>query len=220
MQIERTIVISDIHGCLNELEALLDKIGYSSENDSLTVLGDIINRGPHSRETFLRILDLNAVNILGNHEWHLLKSFVTGQNLKKVNRYRQLFGCDFQKLMDEIAAWPAFIETDDYLFVHGGLVPGVLPENTDPWILTSIRTWDGKGVDLNNPSNPPWFELYNGKKTVVFGHWASLGGVVTDKVIGIDTGCVYGRRLTALLLPERRLVSVPASRVYFPVTAD
>ncbi len=216
----RTVIISDVHGCLDELENLLSKVNFIPEKDSLTLLGDIINRGPYSRETFLRIQELGATSILGNHEWHLLKSQRSYEKSRKFRKLHTEFGDHFRIFLDEIAKWPAFIETNDYILVHAGLVPGIPPGQTDPRILTSIRTWDGKGEDLNDPSNPPWFELYKGNKSVVFGHWAALEGIAADKYIGIDTGCVYGKRLTALLLPEKELVSVPARKVYCPIDIE
>ena len=99
--------------------------------------------------------------------------------------------------------------------VHGGIVPGVALEDSDPYQITSIRTWDGVGSKLSNPDNPPWFDFYHEKKPVIFGHWAALGGIKRHNVIGIDTGCVYGKKLTALILPEAELVSVNAEKVYF-----
>ena len=60
----------------------------------------------------------------------------------------------------------------------------------------------------------PWYESYTGETTVVFGHWARPEPVVRENAIGLDTGCVYGGRLTAVILPERNLVSVPAKRAY------
>ncbi len=69
---QRVIVIGDVHGCLDELEQLLEKLEYCPENDILYFLGDIINRGPYSKEVFYKIKSLNAVSVLGNHEYHAL----------------------------------------------------------------------------------------------------------------------------------------------------
>jgi calcineurin-like phosphoesterase family protein len=213
----RTIIIGDVHGCLDELETLLDKVNFKPGKDSLTFLGDIINRGPYSKETFIRLLELKANAVLGNHEWHVLNSLKSGQQGWQFRKLKSEFGSSFQRFMEEIACWPVFIETDDTILVHGGLVPGEHPALSNPRILTSIRTWDGHGKNLNDPSNPPWFDLYSGDKLVVFGHWAALEGIIKTNLIGIDTGCVYGKKLTALILPTRELVSVPAGKEYFPV---
>ena len=100
------------------------------------------------------------------------------------------------------------------MLVHAGLVPGLHPDQTAPWDLVTIRTWDGEGEDLKNPDNPPWFDFYEGDDLVVFGHWAALGGISRSNVIGLDTGCVYGGELSCLILPERKFVRVSAERQY------
>lgn len=216
-QADRTIIIGDVHGCLAELEALITEVNYQPGKDRLFFVGDIINRGPHSYETFFRMIDLKGRSVLGNHEWSLLERHASGRFSERYLQLKGVFGSQFLFLLDEIARWPLYIETDDFILVHGGLVPGKAPEDSDPRILTNIRTWDGKGDDLTNPANPPWFDLYDGEKLVVFGHWAALEGVVRGNVIGLDTGCVYGKKLSALILPGREIVSVPAQQAYVTI---
>ncbi|MCG8335402.1 MAG: metallophosphoesterase [Proteobacteria bacterium] len=216
----RTIIIGDVHGCLDELNALITKVNYRPENDSLYFLGDVINRGPFSKKTYLRIKELNAVSLLGNHEQYLLNSIASNESNDLVVRMRQEFGSSFREFTDEIANWPLFIETEDFILVHAGLVPGKHPSESEDWMLTSIRTWDGTGTDLNNPNHPPWFEFYKSNKLVVFAHWAALGGIVRDNVIGLDSGCVYGNSLSALLLPKKKIVTVAANQVYHPIKEE
>ncbi len=216
----RTIIIGDVHGCLDELNALITKVNYRPENDSLYFLGDVINRGPFSKKTYLRIKELNAVSLLGNHEQHLLNSIASNESNDLVVRMRQEFGSSFREFTDEIANWPLFIETEDFILVHAGLVPGKHPSESEDWMLTSIRTWDGTGNDLNNPNHPPWFDFYKSNKLVVFAHWAALGGIVRDNVIGLDSGCVYGNSLSALLLPKKKIVTVAANQVYHPIKEE
>lgn len=212
---ERVIIVGDVHGCLDELEELLDKTQFNIENDILYFLGDIINRGPYSREVFLRIKDLNATSILGNHEYHAIQGAHSEYDSGYQRYLRKVFGKDFNDFLDDIREWPLYIEMKDYILVHGGIVPGVALVDSDPYLITSIRTWDGTGIALSEPNNPPWFDFYQGKKRVVFGHWAALEGVNRHNVTGIDTGCVYGKKLTALILPEQKLVSVKARKAYF-----
>jgi bis(5'-nucleosyl)-tetraphosphatase (symmetrical) len=216
-EIQRTIIVGDVHGCLEELDLLITKVNYSPEIDSLYFLGDIINRGPYSKESFFRVLELGGRSVLGNHEWQVLSTHKNRPETAKMTKLRNEFGSDFKSLLQEIAGWPLYIETDEFILVHAGLAPGKHPAETDPGILTAIRTWDGEGKNLSNPDHPPWFDLYTGSKLVVFGHWASLDGVVRKNVIGLDTGCVYGKKLSALILPERRIVTVKAKRTYRPI---
>ena len=214
---KRTIIIGDLHGCLDELDELIQQVQYKPGTDSLYFLGDIINRGPHSKEAFQRVIDLDAISIIGNHEWHILEAVRQKRSDFRLEKLQQEFGSDFKTYLNEIRNWPLFIEKDDFILVHGGLIPGRRLEESEPHILVSIRTWDGVGKDLNNSQDPPWFEHYHQEKLVVFGHWAKLEGVVRKNVIGLDTGCVYGKKLTALILPERRLVSVAARKNYYTI---
>ncbi len=213
----RTIIIGDVHGCLEELDDLIIKVNYQPQRDSLYFLGDIINRGPYSKETYNRYKDLKAISILGNHEWYVIRNVRDNRITKNVGRLQTEFGAAFSGFLNDIEQWPLFVENDEFILVHGGLAPGKSLKETAPHILTSLRTWDGKGENLKNPENTPWFELYTGSKLVVFGHWAALEGVIRYNAIGLDTGCVYGKKLTALILPERTLVSVQAKKTYHPI---
>ena len=101
---------------------------------------------------------------------------------------------------------------------------GLLPnKKTTIFFLVKIRK-------VTDPQNPKilksWFDFYKGKKLVVFGHWAALNGIVKENVIGLDTGCVYGKKLTALVLsdsasspnsPKREIVSVQAKKQYLAI---
>lgn len=107
--------------------------------------------------------------------------------------------------MEWVAGFPRLIDLGDQLVVHAGLRPGVSLDRQTVEDLTSLRTCGDFGA--------PWFEQYEGK-TAVFGHWIFAAPHVTKTAIGIDTGCVYGGSLTAVILPERRLVSIPAVKSY------
>lgn len=215
-QFHRSIIVGDVHGCLEELELLITKVNYSPEKDSLYFLGDIINRGPNSKEAFFRVMELGGRSILGNHEWQVLTSYLKEPDSQLLAKLKNEFGSEFEVFIKQIAKWPLYIETDDFILVHAGLAPDKNPSDSDAKILTSIRTWDGEGINLSNPDCPPWFDLYKGAKLVVFGHWASLEGLIRPNVIGLDTGCVYGKKLSALILPSREIVSVKAKKIYHP----
>ncbi|MCP4294385.1 MAG: hypothetical protein GY786_02125 [Proteobacteria bacterium] len=214
----RTIIIGDVHGCYLEFQNLLNKVGFNKGKDHLYLTGDIINRGPRSREVFLLSQEIGAQVVLGNHEFFLLKhASAEVTNYGWIEDLKVEFGTLYPKLIRSIKTWPHFIETEEFLLVHGGLSPIHPPEKTDPQTLVSIRTWDGCGDDLRSKKNPPWYDFYKGSKLVVFGHWGALEGIVKKNVIGLDTGCVYGKKLSALILPGREIVSVPAQEVYCPI---
>ena len=213
---QRTLIIGDVHGCADELKRLLKKVKANPKQDRILFIGDLINKGPKQREVWEIFRELGATSILGNHELSALE-LADGKFHKHSKYFDQLrydFGRYFTDFIHDIHHWPLWWEDHELMLVHGGLVPGLHPDQTDPWHLVTIRTWDGEGHDLRNTKNPPWFDLYEGEDLVVFGHWAALNGVDRPNVIGLDTGCVYGGSLSCLILPEREIVSVRADKTY------
>lgn len=215
MSDSRTIIIGDIHGCFDELQELLKKTSFRRGVDRLISVGDVINKGPYSLKCLEALKSIGAEVVLGNHELGFLH-FCKGQWAGNES---------FQKLMNEmgeqlgdwvsyISGFPKYIEAKNFIVVHAGLIPNEDPEFSDMQFLATIRTWDGQGKNLQSEENPAWFEFYKGSKLVVFGHWAKRGLVLRENVVGLDTGCVYGKELSALILPERQLVQVPAKQSY------
>ena len=212
---KRTLIVGDIHGCLQEFEALLEKAHFVLEEDRLILVGDLINKGPDSLGVLRKAHELGCEVVLGNHEWNALKAQKNQSFYSKyTEKLKGELGQEYGQWIQWFEALPPFIEDKDFMVVHGGLRPGCHPRETSREILTHIRTWDGCGENLNRPENPPWFDLYEGDKLVVFGHWASLGPMVRPKVICLDSGCVYGKKLSALELPGRKIIQVDARRVY------
>lgn len=191
----RTLIIGDIHGCLRELQLLLEKVSYSASEDRLIFVGDLINKGPSSLAVLEYVKNLRCEVILGNHELALLINY---ENEKRVPYPKEY--------IEWIKSWPLYIEEDDFIVVHGGIIPGQSLAQSDPNQLVRIRLWQGQ----------PWYEFYQDKKLVVFGHWAANGLVWRENAIGLDTGCVYGRQLSCLSLPGRQLYQVDALEAYAP----
>jgi len=181
----------------------------------LIFVGDLINKGPDSLGVLALARSLGAEMTIGNHELGFL-AYLRGKRSgnRDLAAVRRQLGADVKAWADWIETWPLYIEDPDFLVVHAGLAPGRHPSGTSARILTNIRTWDGEGQVLEREGDPPWFELYQEPKLVVYGHWARRGLTVRSNAIGLDTGCVYGKELTGLLLPERRIVQVPARRMY------
>jgi len=216
--VKPTLIIGDVHGCLTELHDLLKAAGYDNKM-RLFFVGDLISRGPDSPGVLRLLRQLNAQTVLGNHERAFLKYIREGRTGNpNYEKLKNELGHDLNDFVKEMAQWPYYIENKRFLIVHGGLAPGKHPAETKPRILTNLRTWDGSGTVLDNLNDPPWYELYHDPKLVVFGHWAVRGLVIRPNAIGLDTGCVYGHSLSGLLLPERRVIQVPARRAYHPPT--
>jgi hypothetical protein len=216
---QRTIIIGDVHGCYHELATLLRETRANPKYDRIIFLGDLINKGPSSKGVWELFQAFHGTSIIGNHELSML-TILDGQShrhLKYINDLKRDFGSELNDFVEAVRQWPLWIEDHDLMIVHAGLQPACHPSETDPWTLVTIRTWDGKGKDLFNTSHPAWFDLYEGNDLVVFGHWAALGGLNREHIIGLDTGCVYGGRLSALILPERRFVRVNARKTYRPI---
>lgn len=204
----RTIVIGDVHGCADELEELLRAVS-AGPDDRLVSVGDLVSKGPDSRRVLLWAMSApNLACVLGNHELRLLRHWRAGTRSEEkahdAETYRQL-GDLYDPAMRFIDAWPATASVPGGLVVHAGFDPRESLEWQSRRTLTSVRRLD---------DGRPWYEHYRGPRLVVFGHWARREPVLRPNAVGLDTGCVYGGALSALILPERRLVSVPARREY------
>ncbi len=200
----KIIAIGDIHGCLRPLEDLLDRVPIDWQRDYLVFLGDYIDRGPDPRLVLETVMALKeaypkrVICLLGNHEWMLLR-YLRGydQDLYLLN------GGDVtlaQFMKDGILDIPPehisflrsllpFWETEDYIFVHAGLRPGIPLEKQRLEDLIFIR---GEFI----------YSDYDWGKRVIFAHTPFPRPFIAPNKIGIDTGCVYGGELTALVLPE------------------
>jgi len=210
---KRTIIFGDIHGCFDEWEMLLKKVNATSQ-DHLIAVGDLIFKGPSSKRVLEKAYGMpNLQCIIGNHELRLLKSWKE----RKLEQLHKPYQTDFLKEMKDsldkfakwLDTWPYFIDTPDYLVIHAGLRPNIPLKKQDPFDLTHLRKLE--------PEDKPWYEFYKEKKLIIHGHWAAQGLVVRDNVIGLDSGCVYGKQLSCVILPERQIVQVNAKRVYQPI---
>jgi serine/threonine protein phosphatase 1 len=203
--------VGDVHGCLDQLERLLDDVQPNLSQDVLLFVGDYIDRGPDSQGVVDYILRLrqkysrdHVVCLKGNHEAMFL-DFLQGRE-----REMFLFNGGLSTLRDywgerwdgagELLLPPEhenfyqelkdYYETPDYIFVHGGLRPGVsLAEQQERDLLWIRGEFIGSTEDFG--------------RVVVFGHTPFKRPLVMPNKIGIDTGAVYGNYLTCLKLPQK-----------------
>ena len=205
------LFVGDIQGCLEPLGRLLAEAGFRRGHDILHPVGDLVAKGPDSQGVLSQLMDLGAQPVVGNHD------------LKWLER---------GKIQDEaherwLREQPAIrlLEDPGLILVHAGLHPhwreGDLLSLTPDEVgfAVTVRYCDPEGrrpsSDWPPPPLPyePWDTYYTGDKRVVFGHWARRGLVRTDRVIGLDTGCVYGGQMTGWWAEEDRLIQVPGLEV-------
>ncbi len=233
----RTIIVGDVHGCAEELDALLDAVAFTS-GDRLVFVGDLVARGPDS----LGVLDIarrtGALVVRGNHEQKLLeweaaqhgaRPPVERPDIGKLHRdvARALRPVDWS-LLRSSKLWLDLPE-HELRVVHAGIDPSLPFEKQKPDTLLRIRTVVVK-TGKRGQRHELWGSQYAGPPHVVFGHNRPPGLQLHPWATGLDTGCVYGGRLTALVLaagqkvprsvPARKalLVSQPARRMWFEPT--
>ncbi len=207
---KRTLFIGDIHGCFDELLLLLKKVNYKPGFDRLLFVGDLINKGPFSLEVIEYCYKNNLEVVKGNHEYNFLDR-IDKKILKNNEIYDKIINSSVDYLT-WIRSMPLFIEEKNFLLVHAGLKPNTHPSKTDPEILTKVRNWE-EGKILK-----PWYEFYNDKKIIVYGHWAAQGLMIRNNTKGLDSGCCYGRQLSCYILEENLVIQVDALKEYFQVS--
>ncbi len=232
----RQIFIGDIQGCREELERLLEVLKFDPSRDTLEPVGDFVNRGPDSLGTLRLLKSLNAGGVLGNHDLHLLAARRGERTLKPTDTLTQVLeAADCDELLSWLREKPFIKAWPGILLVHAGLSPawrdpvaelsGLDPEVPHPNIdvATRVRWCNEKGEvpvpEADPPRMPgyrPWHEILAGRfeETIVFGHWARPGLVKRPGFRGLDSGCVWGGRLTAWIAGDDTFVSVPAVRQY------
>ncbi|MCO8244442.1 MULTISPECIES: metallophosphoesterase family protein [unclassified Haladaptatus] len=177
---EDIYVVGDVHGCLPELESLLDELS-PSDDDLVVFVGDLIRKGPDS----LGVVELvrendNLRSIRGNNEQKLLDGDVELDE----------FG---ENEIESVREFPAAISWEDALVVHGGVDPRKPLSEHSVDDLETTRSMDPDG----SYDRPFWFERYDGPRRVFFGHTVLERPVEREWAVGLDTGCVYGGELTA-----------------------
>jgi hypothetical protein len=199
------LFVGDVQGCAAELRDLMAAAGFDARRHRLALCGDLVNRGPDSAGVLALARDLDAIAVAGNHDLALLQ----GRRSPGLDQVRAQLGAELDAWLAWLGALPTFVRGDGYILVHAGIAPGKRPEQCTRAELTEIRMVDGR----------PWFDAWPGPEIVVFGHWAQRGQVDLPLCKGLDTGCVYGGRLTGLWWPRLEWISVPARQRWFEPAA-
>jgi len=230
---QRVIVIGDVHGCIDELKELLVNCGYQKDEDQVILVGDILNGAPFSVEMVRFAISEKFIVVKGNHEdYVLMMKEVRNRLQSKGLKPEEDEALEEVKWIDELdeselkyliyLPFSVTIPKYNTLVVHAGLVPSFSVDKQDLFVLYSLRNIDvinNNGtvtyVPLQRPTGGvPWASVWKGPEHVIFGHDAKRKLQQYEFATGIDTGCCYGGELTALILPERKLIHVKARTVY------
>jgi hypothetical protein len=228
---KRTIVVGDVHGCREELEALLAKAGWQ-KGEPLVLAGDLCAKGPDSQGVVQLARESGFRGVLGNHDAHVLRlrDLQSGRGQSQGGRPDERRPKpEHQLVVDTLKAedW-AYLEAlplmlglgpeaeggADTVVVHAGVVPGVPLDQQGREHLLNLRSIREDGEPTKKLKGRPWAALWPGPQQIIFGHDAVRGLQRHPYATGLDTGCVYGGQLTAMILPDRRLIAVPARRAY------
>ena len=247
-------VVGDVHGCLEELLALLAKLGWevtegpdggarrgSGEGGApasrrvrhpqgrmAVFLGDLVDRGPDTPGVLRLVMDMvadgTALCVAGNHERKLLRA-LRGQKAR--------IGHGLAESLRQLEAEPpGFVERlsafldglVSHLVLDGGrlvVAHAGLREELQGRVSRGVRDFalygetTGETDEYGLPVRYDWARAYRGRAMVVYGHTPVLDPEWVNRTICVDTGCVFGGKLTALRYPEGTLASVPATRVHY-----
>ncbi|MGY1856022.1 polynucleotide kinase-phosphatase [Modestobacter sp. SYSU DS0290] len=235
-------VVGDVHGCRAELEQLLSTLGWQLTRDdagrpvgahhpegrTAVFLGDLVDRGPDSPGVLRLVMGMvragTALCVPGNHENKLVKA-LRGRDVQLTHGLAETL----EQLAGESAEFRAEVEAFcdglvSHLVLDGGalvVAHAGLPEKLQGRSSGRVRSFalygdtTGETDEFGLPVRYPWAQDYRGRAMVLYGHTPVPEPEWVNNTMCLDTGCVFGGRLTALRYPERELVGVPAQRTWY-----
>lgn len=225
-------VIGDVHGCIDELRELLVALGYSSdgvppEGRKAVFVGDLVDRGPDSPAVLRLVMDMvaagRAIAVPGNHDDKLLRK-LNGADVSLAHGLKETIEQLEAHPPEFVAEVKAFLKSlvGHYVFDGGRLVVAHAGMKEEMQGRTSGKVRDfalygettGETDEFGLPIRFNWASEYRGSAMVVYGHTPVPDPEWVNNTINIDTGCVFGGRLTAFRYPEREIVTVVAKQVY------
>ncbi|MBY8843611.1 polynucleotide kinase-phosphatase [Streptomyces sp. SP2-10] len=225
-------IIGDIHGCSAELESLLSELGYTDgvhpQGRTAVFVGDLVDRGPDSPGVLRRVMAMvksgNALCVPGNHE-NKYGRHLKGRNVRhthglaetvaQMEQESEEFRTEVRQFLDGLVSHYV-LDGGRLVVCHAGL-----PEKYHGRTSGRVRSHalygetTGETDEFGLPVRYPWAEDYRGRAAVVYGHTPVPEATWLNNTICLDTGAVFGGKLTALRWPERELVDVPAERVWY-----
>jgi len=231
-------IIGDVHGCFDELCGLLTELGYTIDSDNFTAvhpegrkvifLGDLCDRGNKIAETLKLAMNMvksgNALCVPGNHDVKLLR-YLNGAKVqlthgledsaKQLEDHPEEFIAELKTFLDSLVGH--YVLDDGKLVVaHAGMkekYQGRSSGRVREFALFGDTT--GESDEYGLPVRFDWASEYRGKAKVIYGHTPTADVYAINNTYNIDTGCVFGGKLTAYRYPESGIVSVPARQTYY-----
>jgi protein phosphatase len=229
-------IIGDVHGCCDELEQLLQQLGYERNDGGpwahpagrkAIFVGDLVDRGPRIVDTLKTVMSMSqagtALSVPGNHDIKLKRklegrdvtvSHGLDRTLQELEQETSEFRVDVQKFLDGLVSHYVF-DDGRLVVAHAGMkaeMQGRGSAKVRDFALFGETT--GETDEFGLPVRYNWAAEYRGRASVVYGHTPVPEPEWLNRTINIDTGCVFGGKLTALRWPEKELVSVPAKDTY------
>lgn len=196
-------VVGDVHGCHDAFQRLLDDLELGP-NDLAVVVGDLVRKGPDSAAVAQLVRERDNVrSVMGNNEGKLVRGDASVPALSAADR-------------EYLASLPVAIELGDALVVHGGLDhrKALADHSVEELLTTRSLVPDG------SYDRPYWFEERTDGQRVFFGHTVMAEPFISPWAVGLDTGCVYGGRLSAMHLETGRIEQVTPAETYQERSAD
>lgn len=235
--------IGDIHGCFDELETLMTRLGYEAKRCSDLVgygykvtapegrraifLGDLVDRGPRIVDVLKLVMSATTAGVglclPGNHDLKLMRKLRgrpvkiahgLAESLEQLDHESRDFKEEVAVFLDSLLSH-FVLDNGNLVAAHAGMKEEYQGENSDKVMQFALYgETTGETDEYGLPVRLDWAAKYKGEATVVYGHTPVSSPRWVNRTINIDTGCVFGGNLTALRYPEMELVSVPAARVY------
>ena len=239
---KRILIIGDVHGCIDELQSLIQKSTQEHNNgipfQTIILVGDLCNKGPQSAEVIKYVrTQPNMISVRGNHDDRALLAALERRRSDVVvdTKYDWV-----RELSDEDVAWMADLPYtitiprtmfvidghdnsihDDIIIVHAGLDPTIDAGKLDTQDIKTMTTLREVKNNVHYvESSIAWAKVWKGPQLVIFGHDAKRGIQNENFAIGLDSGCCYGKELTGIILPEKEFVHVTALREHCQINTE
>jgi protein phosphatase len=233
-------IIGDVHGCFDELVELISKLGYELTADGgayavaspagrkLVFVGDLVDRGPGTAQVLRLVTSMvqsgQAFCVPGNHDIKLVRA-LRGKDVKRTHGLAETmeqlesesseFRAEVAKFLDGLVSHFVF-DDGDLVVAHAGLKESM--QGRGSGIVREFALFGettGETDEFGLPVRYNWAADYRGKALVVYGHTPVPEPLMLNNTVNIDTGCVFGGKLTAFRYPEREMVSISAHKTYY-----